>query len=86
MQTVTGSANILAARSSWVITPSATAVHGTGAHYTTIMTTPKVTTQYGGLVYVKVKCQFTAEIVRVSNSSSSFGDINIILNILNFPN
>ena len=35
------------------------------------------------VVYVKVKCHFTAEIVHVLNSSSSFGDI--ILNILNFP-
>ena len=35
------------------------------------------------VVYVNVKCHFTAEIVRMWNSSSSFGDI--ILNILNFP-
>ena len=33
-------------------------------------------------VYVKVKCHFTAEIVRVWNSSSSFGHI---LNIQYFP-
>ena len=35
------------------------------------------------VVNIKVKCHFTAEIVRMWNSSSSFGDV--ILNILNFP-
>ena len=35
------------------------------------------------IVYAEVKCHFTAEIIHVWNSSSSFGDI--ILHILNFP-
>ena len=54
-----------------------------GPHYTTIMMPPKKLPPNMAADYVKVKCHFSAEIVRVWNSSSSFGDI--ILNIMNFP-
>ena len=55
-----------------------------GPHRPLIMLPPNnYHPKWPSIVYVKVKCHFTEEIVDVWNSPSSFGDI--ILNILNFP-
>ena len=67
------------------LTLSSPSSHGTqspakGQHWLSI--SPTYHSKWPPIVYVKVKCHFTAETVRVWNSSSSFRDI--ILNILNF--